>query len=176
MGLRRQAREVALQALFVCDFSGKWSTKIVDETFSHFGVAPSVKPFAEKLTNGAIEKISEIDTELTKSSQNWSITRMSRVDRCILRVACYEILFLADVPNSVAINEAIEISKKYSADDSPSFVNGVLDRLASVSKLSSKVESIARPAVVAPDVLKSREEKNREEKSREEELESILLD
>lgn len=166
MGLRRQAREVALQALFVCDFAGKWSAEIVNETFTHFGVPTSVKPFAEKLTAGALEKISEIDSELTKASQNWSITRMSRVDRCILRVACYEILFLADVPNSVAINEAIEISKKYSADDSPSFINGVLDRLASVSKLSSKVESITKKVPSESEAIPTREE----------ELERILLE
>lgn len=166
MGLRRQAREVALQALFVCDFAGKWSADLVSETFSHFGVPTTVKPFADVLTAGAVSRISEIDSELTKASQNWSITRMSRVDRCILRVACYEILFLTDVPNSVAINEAIEISKKYSADDSPSFINGVLDRLAAVSKLASKVESIAR-AKLPEDELPS---------SPEEELERILLE
>jgi N utilization substance protein B len=164
MGLRRQAREVALQALFVCDFTGKWSAEVIENTFSHFGAPAPVKPFADKLTAGVLQKISDIDSELTKSSQNWSITRMSRVDRCILRVACYEILYLTDVPNSVAINEAIEIAKKYSADDSPSFINGVLDRLASVSKLASKVESISTPKPPAETPP-----------TREEELERILL-
>jgi N utilization substance protein B len=167
MGLRRQAREVALQALFVCDFTGKWVVETVDQTFAHFGVPVNVKPFADKLCNGVLEKISDIDSELTKSSQNWSITRMSRVDRCILRVACYEILYLVDVPNSVAINEAIEISKRYSAEDSPSFINGVLDRLASVSKLSNKVESISQK--------KNQKEEEETPLTREEELERILI-
>ena len=92
---------------------------------------------------------------------------MSRVDRCILRVACYEILYLVDVPNSVAINEAIEISKRYSAEDSPSFINGVLDRLASVSKLSNKVESISQK--------KNQKEEEETPLTREEELERILI-
>ena len=171
MGLRRQAREVALQALFVCDFSGKWSMESIGLTFDHFGVPEGVKTFSEMLCRGVIEKITTIDSELTKASQNWSITRMSRVDRSILRVACYEILFLEDVPNRVAINEAIEIAKRYSADDSPSFINGVLDRLASTSSLSSKV--LSESSVPGDSVAEEVEEQPAS--SREEELERILL-
>jgi N utilization substance protein B len=165
MGLRRQAREVALQALFVCDFTGKWAMSSVQLTFDHFGVPAGVKPFAERLCQGVIDNITTIDSELTKASQNWSITRMARVDRSILRVACYEILYLPDVPNRVAINEAIEISKRYSADDSPSFINGVLDRLASTSSLSSKITAAPIPGA----------EDEATPESREQQLERILL-
>ena len=166
MGLRRQAREVALQALFVSDFSGKWTMESIQETFVHFGVSAQVKPFAETLCQGVMEHLAEIDSEISKSSQNWSITRMSRVDRCILRVACYEILFMTDVPNRVAINEAIEISKRYSADDSPSFINGVLDKLASNSGLNSKVET---------RIEQVKQVSESDSSDRDDELEKILL-
>src|SRR5260221_3621280 len=108
MGLRRQAREVALQGVFMCDFLAKWDGEQLVFCFDHFGILTAVRPYAERLAAGVVQNIAKIDSELTCASEHWSITRMSRVDRGILRVAAFEILFLEDVPHSVAINEAIE--------------------------------------------------------------------
>ena len=133
MGLRRQAREVALQGVFMCDFHGRWSAENIRFCFEHFGVVSTVKPFAESLAMGVVENITRLDSELTRASAHWSISRMARVDRCILRLAAFEILFSDDIPASVAINEAIEIAKRFGSDDSPGFVNGVLDKLANTA-------------------------------------------
>lgn len=164
MGLRRQAREVALQGVFMCDFHAKWSTKQLEFCFDHFGVLKTVRPYAERLAHGVIENISKIDSELTRASEHWSITRMSRVDRSILRVAAYEILFLDEVPHSVAINEAIEIAKRFGSDESPSFVNGVLDKLAATS--STVAKSVVRERKKSVELLAE---------ARAEMLEKILL-
>ncbi len=163
MGLRRQAREVALQGVFMCDFLSKWEDGQIAFCFDHFGILTTVRPYAERLAAGVVQNISKIDSELTCASEHWSISRMSRVDRGILRVAGYEILFLEDVPHSVAINEAIEIAKRFGSDESPSFINGVLDKLATNHSLASgvvreraprvKQEAPAASAVVAQEKL-----------------------
>jgi transcription antitermination protein NusB len=132
MGLRRQSRESAVQAVFMCDFLGKWDSSQVDFCFTHFGITKGVRDYAEKLSRGVIENLSDIDSKLTCASENWSITRMSRVDRAILRVIAYEIMFDGQVPHNVAIDEGIEIAKRFGSDESPNFVNGVLDQLATL--------------------------------------------
>jgi transcription antitermination protein NusB len=170
MGLRRQAREVALQGVFMCDFHSRWVAEHVRFCFDHFGVVKTVQPFAESLALGVIENISRIDSELTKSSAHWSISRMARVDRCILRVAAYEILFVQDTPASVAINEAIEIAKRFGSEDSPSFINGVLDKLASTHRLV--VEKSAHDLAASSAKSDPREEITREEITV---LEKVLL-
>lgn len=152
MGLRRQAREVALQGVFMCDFHARWSAENIYFCFEHFGVVATVKPFAESLALGVVENISRLDSELTKASTHWSISRMARVDRCILRVAAFEILFSEEIPASVAINEAIEIAKRFGSDDSPSFVNGVLDKLANSA---SRIEVEKIPVFNKAKVLSS---------------------
>ena len=141
MGLRRQSREAAVQAVFMCDFLSKWELEHMIFCFDHFGTTKSVRAYAEALARGVIENLQSIDSKITCSSEHWSITRMGRVDRAILRVAAYELICLPDVPRSVAINEAIEIAKRFGADESPNFVNGVLDRLAHLCQTVSAAES-----------------------------------
>lgn len=131
MGVRRQAREAAMQAVYMCDFVSKWSQDDADFCFEHFDVAKAARSYGLLLTKGVIENISKIDSKLTVASENWSLSRMGRVDRAILRVAAYEILFLEDIPVNVGINEAIEIAKRFGSEESANFVNGVLDRVAS---------------------------------------------
>ncbi len=132
MGVRRQAREAAMQAVYMCDFIGKWHQQDSEFCFEHFDVAKAARPYGLDLTKGVIENLAKIDSKLTVASENWSLSRMGRVDRAILRVAAYEILFLDDIPINVGINEAIEIAKRYGSDESANFVNGVLDRVASI--------------------------------------------
>lgn len=158
MGVRRQAREAALQALFMCDFVGDWSVDAVNFCFDHFAIPKGIRPFATQLAEGTIANIHKIDSKLTCASEHWSLTRMGRVDRSILRVASYEIMFLEEIPVNVAINEAIEIAKRFGSEESPQFINGVLDRVASLERpkadrpVKLKVEVI-REESSAEDVL-----------------------
>jgi len=86
--------------------------------------------FAAELVKGVTEHRTAIDELLTAKSKNWSLVRMARVDLCILRIAIYELLYRSDIPKNVTINEAIEVAKKFGTEDSPSFVNGILDEIA----------------------------------------------
>jgi len=176
MGLRRQAREVALQGVFMCDFHSKWNREELQFCFEHFGVLKPVQPYAERLALGVIDHISAIDSELTRASEHWSITRMSRVDRSILRVAAYEILLLEDVPHSVAMNEAIEIAKRFGSDESPGFINGVLDKLATNHLLTKGiVRERAKPQLVISNPAPSEASSESVELSEDELLEKVLI-
>ena len=93
------------------------------------GLSPSGKRFCNELLEGWMQHREEIDEVIAKSARNFEFNRLSAVDRNVLRIACHEILFRSDIPAPVAINEAIEIAKKYSTGDSGKFVNGVLDNI-----------------------------------------------
>ena len=131
MGVRRQSRHVALQAVFMCDSQGNWEEENIRFCFEHFSIPQSVRSYAERLCFGVVKNLAAIDSKLTCASENWSLSRMGRVDKAILRLAAYEILFFDEVPVNVAINEAIEVAKSFGAEESPVFVNGVLDKVAS---------------------------------------------
>jgi len=134
MGDRRQARELALQALFFLDMD----KSDPDENLAAFCInnedllTENVKPFFLDLIKGVLEHRTEIDALLHKYSKNWRITRMPVVDRNIMRMATFEFLKRPDIPSSVTINEAVEIGKKYGTKDSGSFINGVLDHIRSL--------------------------------------------
>ena len=134
VGLRRQSREAALQAVFACDFLGVWSMEQVNFCFSHYEISPAIRSFSCLLCQGVIENLKELEASITRASDNWSISRMGRVDRCILRLAAYEIMFMVDVPANVSMNEAIEIAKRFGSDESPQFINGVLDKLTGMTR------------------------------------------
>ncbi len=155
MGVRRQAREAALQALFQCDFMGRWDVDAVTFCFEHFSVPDGCREFAIRLSEGVITRIAKIDSMLTCASENWSLSRMGRVDRAILRLATYEISFLDDVPINVSINEAIEIAKRFGAEESPTFVNGVLDKVASTHRRALEVEVISTKEEAEEEALDS---------------------
>lgn len=136
---RRKARESALQALYQCDALGDWSSASIDLYFSTYHAEdsegkddPDAVTFCRSVIEGVIKNIEAIDTQISSASTHWSVTRMSRVDRNILRLAAFEIAYLSDIPVKVTINEAIEIAKRFSSDDSPMFINGVLDNVARV--------------------------------------------
>ncbi len=139
MGSRRQARECALQALYMCDSLDDWSKSALELFFDNFHPEFALKDgqeqvknsaFAHVLVDGVIENRLSVDRFIGMASQNWTVGRMSRVDRNILRLGTFEICFLPDVPPNVSINEAIEVAKRFGADESPMFINGVLDRVA----------------------------------------------
>lgn len=97
--------------------------------WAHFRVAEEVRDFCRQLVLGTLDRLAVIDELLGEASEHWSLSRMSAVDRNILRLAAYELLDRSDIPPSVSINEAIEIAKKYSTPDAAVFINGVLDRV-----------------------------------------------
>ena len=132
MGIRRKAREIALQFLFQRDFqgTGEECDTLADEleVFGQcFEVRKKSLPYALQLLNGICERLPLVDEYIITHSHNWRLDRMSVLDRNILRIAVFELCFAPDIPDRVAINEAVEIAKRYGTEDSPSFINGILD-------------------------------------------------
>ncbi len=129
MGIRRKARERALQALFYTDMSGYDADDAVRRFCNHFNPPENILLFFKKLTDGVIRNKSDVDHMIKQFSQHWKINRMSCVDRNILRIAVFEMMFCNDIPYKVSINEAIEIGKKYGTEESGAFINGILDSI-----------------------------------------------
>ena len=144
MGTRRKAREYALQLLFQQDSS-------LGKIVSNENVAlllPAVKPvkdFVDHLVQGVTGHLSEIDSLIRKHTEHWSLERMALVDRNILRIAVFELLYLDDVPAKVTLNEAIEIAKRYGDGSSGAFINGILDKiLGEEEKLLAKKTEVQK--------------------------------
>ena len=128
MGYRRKAREFALQMLYQFDVSNDFE-HLITEFWSNKDVPDDVKEFADNIVEGVVKNLHSIDNMLIQSAANWSIDRMALVDRNIMRIAAYELLFIKDIPVKVTINEAIEIAKRFGGEESSSFVNGILDKI-----------------------------------------------
>jgi len=138
MGSRHQSRERALQILFQYDIHGKPGVWL-DEFWNQCKASDEVKAFAEKLVQGVLERKKELDSLIGRYATNWKVSRMQVVDRNILRLGAYELLWLDDMPAKVTMNEAIELAKDFGDDEAAKFVNGVLDKvLASEVKLEAK--------------------------------------
>jgi len=129
MGVRRDAREAAVQYLYQRELQADESDSLLEEFYRLRGLSPSARKFCETLLRGWMSHRAEIDTVIREHARNYEFTRLSAVDRNVLRIACQEILFCEDIPPAVAINEAIEIAKKFSTEESGRFVNGVLDNI-----------------------------------------------
>ncbi|MEW6325430.1 MAG: transcription antitermination factor NusB [Nitrospirota bacterium] len=128
MGLRRQARELALQVLFQHDILQRHAPQ-AQHAPSNIDLPPEAKPFVDQLVQGVLANLPELDALISRFAEHWSVERMAVVDRNILRCALYELLYLTDIPAKVTINEAIEIAKRYGSEESGAFVNGILDRI-----------------------------------------------
>ena len=126
MGVRREGREAAVQYLYLRDLNGDSD---LPAYYKFRGLSPSARRFCDTLVQGAIEHQQAIDDAIRKNTQNYELARISVVDRNVLRVAIYEMLHCGEIPPVVSINEAIEIAKKYSTEESGRFVNGVLDQI-----------------------------------------------
>jgi transcription antitermination protein NusB len=138
---RRLARETALQVLFQMDMAGEKPDipTVVRHWAEEFAVPETSIPFAQELVEGTLSHLEEIDTKLGQLSEGWAVSRMANVDRNLLRLACYEILYREDIPGRVTINEALEIAKRYGSEESGKFINGILDRIIeSVNKKEEK--------------------------------------
>lgn len=132
-GTRRKGRELALQALYQIEITGDTSAAAVELFLNHFEGAAKSKEFARRLVFGVVSQRPEIDRRIEECTENWKLARLAKVDFLILRVATYELVFCADIPHNVSLNEAIEIGKRFGTDDSAAFINGVLDRIAQSS-------------------------------------------
>jgi N utilization substance protein B len=130
VGSRRRGRELALQMLYAIDMNPSdrqpSASQLMDDTKIDFDAAD----FAEDIVRGVTENRDRIDRKISEKSKNWALSRMARVDLNILRIATYELLLRDDIPKNVTINEAIEVAKKFGTEDSPAFVNGILDEIA----------------------------------------------
>jgi len=129
-GKRRLARELAVQFLYQFDLGGGSLNEALPlfwETQPDAG--DTVRQFAEELVQGVMERRAVIDERIVKYADNWDLPRIAAVDRNILRLAMYEMLYRDDIPPVVSINEAVDIAKKFSTSESGAFVNGILDRL-----------------------------------------------
>ncbi len=146
MRKRTRSREFALQILYQIDITQGVAKEALEDFWQdRSGIAlssqekkvieedkkdPDVRSYAETLIFGSLEKQKEIDAMIEKYAENWAIPRMAYVDRNILRISTYEMLYRDDIPHKVAINEAVELAKRYGEPDSSKFVNGILDRIA----------------------------------------------
>ncbi len=130
MGLRRQARECALQILFQTEFEkDKNNSDLYINDSIKEKLVPEVKAFADQLVKGVRDHKEEIDAIINKYIENWAPSRIAIVDRNILRFATYEIVYLIEIPSKVTMNEAIEVAKIYGNENSGGFINGILDRI-----------------------------------------------
>lgn len=129
MGHRRRARECAVQMLFQIDLTGEPPATVMPSYWNGREVAPEAAEFAERLVLGVHEHRQELDAEIVGAARNWRLERMATVDRAVLRLAAFELFHGEDVPAPVAIDEAVELAKRFGGAESGAFVNGVLDSI-----------------------------------------------
>lgn len=146
MGRRRRSREVALQILFQVEVTGGAPREAIDLYYEILAsndpdedlkpISAGARPFAEQLVEGVHIHRSEIDDLITSASENWRLERMPLVDRNVLRIALFEMLYCSDIPPKVSINEAVDLAKSFGSADSGAFINGILDKtLAELQRL-----------------------------------------
>jgi N utilization substance protein B len=130
MRKRTQARENALKILYQIDIT-KLSPEVCLNDFwqMNLEVVSEIKDFTVFLANGVMANIEKIDEVITAAAKNWQIKRMAVIDRNILRLSCYELLYCKDIPPKVSINEAVDLAKRFGDNESGGFVNGILDNI-----------------------------------------------
>lgn len=127
---RTRAREFVLQVMYQHEINQEPLSDLFEVLWENAGAVHSdIKLFAEKLAGLTLKSQKDVDEAIRKAAENWDIERMAVLDRCILRFASYELLYMDDIPPKVTINEAVNIAKKYSQEESGKFVNGILDKI-----------------------------------------------
>lgn len=130
MGARSRGREAALQMLFAHEVTGDDVDEVVGNYWREIPGDPEARDFADTLVRAVIAATTAIDERITAASRHWRIERMTRVDRNVLRIGVHELDHETTTPRAVIIDEAVELAKRYGAEGSGTFVNGVLDRIA----------------------------------------------
>jgi len=137
MRKRTRAREFALQILYQIDITGNALKDILDTFWKNPDEEepdPDIQDFSASLVKGVMDNLESIDQRIAHYATNWQLKRMAVVDRNILRLASFEILFLSDIPAKVSINEAVDLAKKFSTEEAGKFVNGILDKIKAEKK------------------------------------------
>ena len=137
MSSRTKSRKRAVDALFAADVRECSAGAMLDEAEKQNQDRQNqdeIFGYAREIVSGVVDHIDEIDAYLMAYSQGWTIERMPALDRTIMRVAIWEIVFNEDVPDAVAVDEAVELAKEYSTDDSPGFINGLLNKVCSTKR------------------------------------------
>ena len=136
MRKRSKSREFAVQILYQMDITHDAAQTSCANFWEsqETAVEEEIKIFTQELVKGTCDFLGPIDTKISECANNWHLKRMAVVDRNILRLGCYELLFRTDIPPKVSINEAVELAKKYSGLDAGKFVNGILDKIKSARK------------------------------------------
>ncbi len=129
MGIRRKAREYAVQILYEMDLTGANAEEATDAFRCSFELPEKCYDFCADLIKGVQTYREELDGLIRRHSAHWRMDRMSRVDRNILRLAVFELLHREDIPPKVTINEAVELGKRFGTEESGSFINGILDAI-----------------------------------------------
>lgn len=137
MNPRREARELAFRAMYQADVTGEDVKRCLDEIVEETPPSDDVRSFASALVAELEVHRDEVDTLVSRTAVNWPLKRMAATDRSVLRLAVVELLHHAETPTRVALDEAIEIAKKYGSETSGSFVNGILDRIAHEARPSA---------------------------------------
>lgn len=135
MGARHRARELALQFLFQMEMASSTFEEVMDNFFFRQEYDAQTKEFALELIKGTLERIKEIDELIKKKTINWNFDRIAPVDKNVLRMGIYELVYYGKTPPKVAIDEAVELSKTYSTFESGKFVNGILDAIRKDSEI-----------------------------------------
>ena len=130
MGKRRSGRELAFRLLFQWDVGGQPLDEVMDIAREESDATDEVWDFATELARGTVASKAELDQIIVRYASGWSLERMANADRNLLRLAIYEILHREDIPQSVSINEAVELAKLYSTQESAKFINGILGSFA----------------------------------------------
>ncbi len=129
MRRRRKSREFALQVLYQLDITQHDATRTLTQFQEHFSTSGERDHFLERLVMGVLEHRKEIDQLIKQYSEHWRLERMTIIDRNILRMATFELLYFKEIPPKVTLNEAIDLGKRFGSEDSGSFINGILDRI-----------------------------------------------
>lgn len=134
MAARSKARKRALDVLYEADQRGVDPTRMLADRVAFSGTEAALPAYALEIVQGVIAHLARIDELVATYSHGWTLERMPAVDRAVLRIGTWEVLFNPDVPDAVAVSEAVELAHELSTDDSPSFVNGLLGRIAELKE------------------------------------------
>ncbi len=130
MGSRRKGRELALQALYQLEITSETSEEALSPLWESVDAAEPAKDFARDLVRGVMDRREEIDRRIEAASEHWRLERLSRVDLTVIRIAVHELTASPPLPVEIAVNEAVELARRFGTEESAAFVNGLLDEVA----------------------------------------------
>lgn len=141
MRKRTQSREYALKILYQAELTRRKIHLAAEKFWSEFEfIDEHVQSFSNRITNGIEENLEKIDSKISEHATNWQLKRMAVIDRNVLRIGTFELIYASDIPPKVTINEAVELAKKYGDLESSKFVNGILDKIHKLDAVSEDKE------------------------------------